>query len=78
MDKFLDDLEWWKGYKEQLLAENAEIGCTCMPILVNAGTENSRIDYDDYWCPLHCSHRGINTDGEWWCGCGAAWDDEAE
>ena len=23
-------------------------------------------------CPLHCSHPGINTDGEWWCSCGAS------
>ena len=47
-------------------------GCACAATMTNAGTHGMFAGYDSQGCPLHCNHIGINTDGEWWCGCGAS------
>ena len=50
-------------------------GCTCRPTMTNAGTNGMFASDDTQGCPLHCNHKGINTNGEWWCSCGASHED---
>lgn len=50
-------------------------GCTCRVTMTNAGTSGMYLGSDTYGCPLHCNHKGINQNGEWWCACGASHED---
>ena len=38
--------------------------CTCLEV-----PEFVRNSQHTQGCPIHCTHPGVNTYGEWWCSC---------
>lgn len=50
---------------------NKEEICTC-----KESSEFSRNSSHTLGCLIHCTHHGVNRDGEWQCECGASWEDE--
>lgn len=68
MDTLIEkDLDAFEAY---------EVECKCRKQLVNAGTPYSFIKLDNYGCPQHCTHHGINIfASDWRCRCGASHND---
>jgi len=68
-----DQLELREKHFEMFEEFQNEIACGCHAQMTNAGTSGVYFSHDDYGCPQHCHHAGINLFAEWYCQCGASW-----